>query len=159
MKTDLLNMKLEQEIVQHAFKNSKHKALINIIYTYNWIYEKEANVLKPYDISSQQYNILRILRGQYPNPATIKLIKGRMLDKMSDVSRLVDRLKVKGLLERKECKNDRRNVDVIISQDGLKLLSEVEDKIDNIHELLGVLSDSEINILNDCLDRLRNSDE
>ena len=148
-------MKLEQEIVQHSFKSSKHKALINIIFTYNWIYEKQANVLKPYDISSQQYNILRILRGQYPNPATIKLIKGRMLDKMSDVSRLVERLKAKGLLERKECKNDRRNVDVIISQKGLDLLSELEGKIDSIHELFGVLTDSEIDQLNDCLDRIR----
>jgi DNA-binding MarR family transcriptional regulator len=148
-------MKIEQEIVQHAFKNSKHKALINIVYTFNWLSEKQADVLKPYGISSQQYNILRILRGQYPKPATIKLIKARMLDKMSDVSRLVDRLKAKELLERNECQNDRRNVDVIISQKGLDILKELEEKIDAVHELFNVLSGPEIEQLNDLLDRLR----
>jgi DNA-binding MarR family transcriptional regulator len=147
-------MKLEQEIVQSAFKNSKHKALVNIIYTYNWIYERESEILKPYGISGQQYNILRILRGQHPKPATIKLIKARMLDKMSDVSRLVEKLKTKELLVRNECPNDRRNVDILITQKGLDLLVELENKIDSIHENFGILSDDEINQLNDFLDRI-----
>jgi DNA-binding MarR family transcriptional regulator len=148
-------MRLEQEIVQSAFKNQRHKAVVNIAYTFNWIYEKQSGILKPYGISTQQYNILRILRGQYPNPATIKLLKARMIDKMSDVSRLVEKLKTKGLLERNECANDRRNVDVIITVKGLDLLNELENKIDSINDLFSTLSESEVEQLNNLLDRVR----
>lgn len=148
-------MKIEQEIAQSAFKNKRHKTVVNIAYTYNWLYEKQSGILKPYDISIQQYNILRILRGQHPNPATIKLLKARMIDKMSDVSRLVDKLKTKGLLVRNECPNDRRNVDVIITDKGLELLASLEDKVDSINDLFSILSESELEQLNDYLDRVR----
>lgn len=148
-------MKIEQEIVQSSFKNTRHKAIVNIFYTYNWLLEKHVELLKPFGISFQQFNILRILRGQYPKPAAIKLIKARMLDKMSDVSRLVEKLRVKGLLERKECMHDRRHVDVIITQKGLDLLTNLDDKIDGVHSLLCTLSDAEVDQLNEFLDRMR----
>ena len=86
-------MKLESEIMQKKFQSEYHKAIVNIVYTYNWMIEKQTKLLKHFDVSLQQYNILRILRGQHPNPATVKLIKERMLDKMSDVSRLVEKLR------------------------------------------------------------------
>ncbi|HSH66062.1 MAG TPA: MarR family transcriptional regulator, partial [Bacteroidia bacterium] len=127
-------MILEKEIFQDNFKSNKHKAILNIFYTYNWLYEKHVRELKPYDLTVQQFNILRILRGQYPKPASIKLLKQRMLDKMSDVSRLVEKLRIKGLVERTTCSNDRRNVDVKITEKGLELLSKfdlIDDALQN----------------------------
>src|SRR3989337_3458772 len=109
-------MKLEEEISQKAFRNNKHKAIVNIIFSYNWLLKNHFKLLKPYDLTIQQFNILRILRGQYPNPATVKLLKERMLDKMSDASRLVDRLIKKELVTRCINTKDRRAVDIKISE-------------------------------------------
>ncbi len=148
-------MKLESEIVQKKFKNEYHKAIVNIVFTYNWMIEKQTKQLKPYDISLQQYNILRILRGQHPNPATVKLIKERMLDKMSDVSRLVEKLRVKGLAEREICQHDRRNVDVCITKKGLELLKELDPKEKEMEEFMSNLDEKEIEQLNIYLDKLR----
>ena len=148
-------MKLEQEISQDTFKSSKHKAIVNIFFTYNWLYEKHVVHLKPYDITLQQFNILRILRGQYPKPASIKLLRERMLDKMSDVSRLVEKLRLKGFLERKTCSSDRRNVDVIITSKGLELLSKFDQIEDEMHNSIANLSESEIDNLNLLLDKIR----
>ena len=101
-------MKLEDEILQKHFRNEYHKATVNVIFSYNWLVDYQVKLFKPYGITMQQYNILRILRGQYPKPATIKLIKERMLDKMSDASRIVEKLRLKGLVERNICSNDNR---------------------------------------------------
>lgn len=148
-------MKLEDEIVQNKFKNEYHKAVVNIIYTFNWLNEKQINQLKPYDISLQQFNILRILRGQHPKPATVKLIKKRMIDKMSDVSRLVEKLRVKGLVDRNICSHDRRNVDVFITKKGLELLSQLDPKEKEMEEFMSNLNEKEIEQLNFYLDKLR----
>src|SRR5688572_20535772 len=102
------DMKLEEEIRQGKFKSEHHKAVLNIIYTAGWLNGIHTRILKKYGISPQQFNILRILRGQHPKPATINLLIERMLDKMSNASRLVDKLKVKGLVERRQCDQDRR---------------------------------------------------
>jgi DNA-binding MarR family transcriptional regulator len=112
-------------------------------------------LIDKYDITSNQFNILRILRGQYPNPATINLLKDRMLDKMSDASRLVERLRKKGLVKRDLKPNDRRCVDVIISEKGLKLLSEI-DKLNDQHDaMLKKLNVKEVKKINSLLDKLR----
>lgn len=148
-------MRLEDEIAQKNFKSNKHKAVVNIIYTYNWIYSKQHTLLKPSGLTIQQYNILRILKGQYPNPASIKLLKERMLDKMSDTSRLVEKLRLKRLVERKECPKDRRNVDVIITKKGLKLLESLETKVTKFNNILSNLKENEINQLNKILDKMR----
>jgi len=148
-------MKLESEIIQKKFKNEYHKAIVNIVYTYNWMIEKQTKQLKPFDITLQQYNILRILRGQHPNPATVKLIKERMLDKMSDVSRLVEKLRVKELVARNICRHDRRNVDVLITGKGLELLEELDPKEKEMEEFMSNLDQKEIEQLNIYLDKLR----
>ena len=148
-------MKLEKEIVQKSFKSEYHKAIVNIVYTYNWITEKQINQLKPYDISIQQFNILRILRGQHPKPATVKLIKERMLDKMSDVSRLVEKLRIKDLVDRNICSEDRRNVDVFITEKGLELLAKLDPKEKEMEEFMSNLDKEEIEQLNFYLDKLR----
>ena len=148
-------MKLEDEIQQKKFKSIEQKLMLNLIYTTNWITAKQDSLFKDSGITVQQYNVLRILRGQYPNPCSIKLIKERMLDRMSDTSRIVDKLFTKKLLQRNECPNDRRSVNVIITEKGLELLKSL-DYIDDISkETFKSLSGQEIKTLNELLDKLR----
>jgi DNA-binding MarR family transcriptional regulator len=148
-------MKLEDEILQKHFRNEYHKATVNVIFSYNWLVDYQVMLFKPYGITMQQYNILRILRGQHPNPATIKLIKERMLDKMSDASRIVEKLRLKGLADRNICPNDRRNVDVCITEKGLGLLSQLDKHDDEVDAKLCTLNEEEIVQLNCLLDKLR----
>ena len=119
-------MKLEDEIQQKKFKSEFHKLAINITYSYNWLSYHNHSKFRNEDITPQQYNVLRILRGQHPDPCNLKLVKERMLDRMSDASRIIDKLKTKGFVERRECPNDRRNVDLLITQKGLDLLSSLD---------------------------------
>lgn len=125
------------------------------MYTTNWLTSKQSSFFKDSDITTQQYNVLRILRGQYPNPCSIKLIKERMLDRMSDASRMVDKLHIKKLLLRRECPNDRRSVDVIITEKGLELLKSMDHVDDISKQTFKSLTTAEINTLNDLLDKLR----
>ena len=149
-----LDMELAKSI-QSSFKNEYEKMAVNIIYTANWLQLSHSKQLKFFGISIQQYNILRILRGQYPNPATVHLLTERMLDKMSNASRLVEKLRLKDLIERRECLKDRRAVDVIITQKGLDVLSELDGIQKNWEQQLKVLTVSEAQMLNQLLDKLR----
>ena len=148
-------MKIEEEIKQKQFNSENHKAMINIIFTYNWLIKNQVEVLKPYGITLQQFNILRILRGQYPKPSTIKLMKERMLDRMSDCSRIVEKLRTKELVLRHLCEKDRRNVDVLITKKGLALLKKLDKNIEKLDENLIALNDKELKTLNKLLDKLR----
>ena len=148
-------MKLEDEIQQKKFKSIQQKLMLNLIYTTNWLTAKQESLFKDSDITVQQYNVLRILRGQYPNPCSIKLIKERMLDRMSDTSRIVDKLFTKKLLLRNECPNDRRSVNVVISDKGLELLKSLDYIDDLSQKTLKLLTTEEVNTLNNLLDKLR----
>jgi DNA-binding MarR family transcriptional regulator len=148
-------LKLEDEIHQKKFSSEFQKLTINLIYTNNWIASKHAEYFKNSDITIQQYNVLRILRGQFPNPSSVKLIKERMLDKMSDASRIIDKLKIKKLVVRKECPIDRRSVDILITEKGLELLKSLDAVDEAPKELFKSLTISEIKTLNDLLDKLR----
>lgn len=148
-------MKLENEIHQKKFNSEAHKLTINLLYTSNWLNSKYAECFKNMDITVQQYNVLRILRGQYPKPSSVKLVKERMLDKMSDASRIIDKLKLKKLVVRTECPEDRRSVDILITDKGLELLKSLDDMDKMPKELFKNLSSSEIKNLNTLLDKLR----
>lgn len=148
-------MRLEDEIKQKKFKSEHHKLVLNLIYTGNWIQIDSLRFFKKYGLSSQQYNILRILRGQHPNPVNLGLIQERMLDKNSNASRLVDKLKLKKLVERKESKVDRRQIDLTITEKGLELLKEIDPEVDKLESSYGKLTDEEAKLLNDLLDKLR----
>ena len=148
-------MKLEDEIHQKKFNIEAHKLTINLLYTSNWLNSKHAECFKNMDIPVQQYNVLRILRGQYPKPSSVKLVKERMLDKMSDASRIIDKLKLKKLVVRTECPEDRRSVDILITDKGLGLLKSLDDMDKMPKELFKNLSSSEIKNLNTLLDKLR----
>lgn len=148
-------MKIEDEIKQKKFSSDYQKAVVNILFTANWLYAQNAQVLKPFGISPEQYNVLRILRGQHPGPASINLIQDRMLDKMSNASRLVEKLRLKKLVERKECKKDRRQVDVVITEKGLEVLKDMDERIRDTEKRFQTLSKEEAITLNKLLDKLR----
>lgn len=149
-------LSIEEEI-QSSFKNEYHKLIVNIQLTASRIIEKVQTVMKEHDLTSTQYNVLRILRGQNQNPASIGLIKERMIEPNSDVSRIIDRLLKKGLILRTENEIDRRQKDVIISKNGLDVLKKIDDLNDLIPEVFKNLKEDEAQTLNDLLDRARNT--
>lgn len=148
-------MKIEEEIQQQKFKNEYQKLTLNIIYTANWLSAYIDSFFKDKEITLQQYNVLRILRGQYPNPSSIKLIRERLLDRNSDTSRMVDKLVAKELVVRKQCQIDKRGTDVIISEKGLQILSSLDFVDDSMVEKLKALPEEQAILLNKLLDELR----
>ncbi len=149
-------MELAKEISQKKFKTEFQKASLNLIFTSSWLVNKHKDFFRPFGITPQQYNVLRILRGSFPNSLSTSDIKSRMLDKNSDVSRIVDRITIKNWAEKKIRLSDRRLVDVIISDNGLSLLEEMDNHMDIIDQSLGNLSAEDARILNDLLDKIRN---
>lgn len=147
-------MTLESEINQRKFRNEYQKSAINIIYTYNWLTEKINRIFDEWGITSQQFNILRILRGAGKPLSTLQ-IRQRMLDKMSDTSRIVDRLVKKGLVKKTICKSDRRLVDVTITEKGKKLLEKIDAYDEQMDGLLMNLTEAEAKTLNELLDKVR----
>ncbi|WP_143307734.1 MarR family winged helix-turn-helix transcriptional regulator [Chitinophaga vietnamensis] len=145
---------LEKLITQKAFENEYHKGLVSLIFVGNWITSKHQQFFKKYEITMQQFNILRILRGQLPRAASINVLKERMLDKMSDVSRLVERLRKAGLVERKSCELDRRAVDVYITPKGLDLLKRIDEELSQLEDTLKGLNEKEAIQLNKLLDKV-----
>jgi DNA-binding MarR family transcriptional regulator len=148
-------LKLEDEIQQKKFKNETQKLAINLTYTHNWLNAHYSAMFRSSDITMQQFNVLRILRGQYPNPCSVKLIKERMLDRMSDASRIVDKLKMKGLVDRRECPVDRRSVDILITDKGLDYLKSMDSVDENFQDVFKTLTEEEMKTLNHLLDKLR----
>ena len=152
-------MSIESDIKQlKPFKSLHQKVSVNIIFTNNWLNANNAEILKPFGLTSQQYNVLRILRGQHPNPATVNAIIERMLDKMSNASRLVDKLLAKNLVVRQESKDDRRACDVIITEKGLEILKKIDDLRDKWEKKTNNLSPEENEKLSSLLDKLRGSE-
>lgn len=149
-------MSLEQEIKQtRPFKSNYEKTLVNIMFTNNWIHFKQNKYLKPFDISIQQYNVLRILNGQKDQPITINEIIDRMLDKMSNASRLVDKLFAKGYVSREQKVGNRRACDVTITPKGISFLADVTKSIKGIEKDMNSLSEAEFDELNRLLDKIR----
>lgn len=148
-------MKIEEEIKQSKFKNEFQKLAINLFVTANWLENRHKGFMKEYDITLQQYNVLRILRGQYPKPISVSDIRERMMDKMSDVSRIVERLRLQGYIQRVECPKDRRLVDVTITEKGLELLSNMDEKITELDNLMRKISESDAQMINQFLDKIR----
>lgn len=148
-------MKLEDEIKQKKFSSEYHKMVVNLLYTGSWIGFYHSQQLKPFGLTIQQYNILRILRGQYPKPTTVNLLIERMLDKTSNASRIVDKLVNKKYATRKICPEDRRSVDVLITVKGLELIKEIETIEGKNQKKFVNLSENEMKSLNNLLDKLR----
>jgi DNA-binding MarR family transcriptional regulator len=152
-------MALENEIQQKQFTSENQKLIINLIFTNNWLTEKIKDLLAEEDITMQQFNILRILRGSHPQPLTTLTIRERMLDKMSDTSRIVDRLVLKGLVSKKTSPADKRLVDVSITEGGKRLLGKMDKKEKLMTDISANLNKAEMKTLNALLDKLRGAPE
>ncbi len=148
-------MRLEDAIKQRSFKSEYEKLMINVLYSGIWLTQKYDTLFRPYGLTRQQYNVLRILRGQHPDPVTITSIMERMLDKSSNASRIVDRLEAKQLATRHISQQDRRAVDVRITQAGLDILAKLDQDLDQIEQRFSALSDQEMTMLNTLLDKLK----
>jgi MarR family transcriptional regulator, 2-MHQ and catechol-resistance regulon repressor len=151
-------MSIENDIKQAKFRNEFQKAAINLLYTSGWMREKNAGIIEGEGITAQQFNILRILRGSHPSPLSTLQIRERMLDKMSDTSRIVDRLIAKGLVKKNTCKKDRRLVDVNITDKGLKLLERLDVRQDEMDRVLENLTEKDAVALNKLLDKIRSTE-
>lgn len=138
--------------INTTFKNDKIKALINIKYTANWISSRENDFFKPFGISPQQYNILRILRGA-KDKIKVQIVKDRMIERAPNATRLMDKLCDKSLITRERCEHDRRVVYVKITALGLELLSSID--VDSNFAFFNKITDEEARILSDLLDKLR----
>ena len=148
-------MKIEDEIKQKSFKSEYQKLAVNLLFTHGWLVSFQKKLFENHEITNAQFNILRILRGQYPDPVSINILKERMLDKMSDTSRLVERLRMKGFVDRKICKEDRRKSDVKITDKGLELLKNLDYIDDSFQNIFNKINIKEAKDLNYLLDKLR----
>jgi DNA-binding MarR family transcriptional regulator len=150
----LIMGKIEEEIQQKKFKSPHQKAVINLIYTANWLQNKHHHFFKSFGITGQQFNILRVLKGQHPQSISATEIKTRLLDRNSDVSRLLDRLAAKKMITKNTCPQDKRASDIFITQEGLDLLKEIDKSQKEIDEVLA-LNAEEAGQLSDLLDKCR----
>jgi DNA-binding MarR family transcriptional regulator len=148
-------LKLEDEIKQKSFKSPYHRMLVNIMFTGNAVQKDLACQLRPYGLSLQQHNVLSILRGQYPEPSTLGLIQERMLDRMSNATRLVDKLLDKGLVQRGQCADNRRKVDIVITPQGLELLKQTDHLAAEFDKKYRTLTPEEAEQVGQLLDKLR----
>lgn len=150
-------MKIEDEIKSTVPLNISKKIILNVLYTQNVITENFNEILKPYEISGEQYNVLRILRGQKGNPANMCMIQERMLAKTSNTTRLVDKLLLKNLVTRNVCPENRRKIEVLITQKGLEILSEIDPKVvEHENFFSNKLNLEELEQLNNLLEKYRN---
>ncbi len=147
-------MGIEQDIQQASFRNEFQKMGINLLSTANWLNEQISKMLSEQGVTHQQYNILRILRGSVTPLSTLK-IRERMLDKMSDTSRIVDRLIAKELVIKSTCEKDKRLVDITLSEKGLNLVDQLDQYNARIDALLKSLNANEAETMNELLDKIR----
>jgi DNA-binding MarR family transcriptional regulator len=151
------NMKIEEEIKSTVPLDNSKKIILNILYTQNVIADKLNEILKPYDLSGEQYNVLRILRGQKGNPANMCVIQERMLAKTSNTTRLVDKLLLKDFVTRNVCPENRRKIEVLVTQKGLDILTELDPKVkEHENSFSKNLNSEELEVLNQLLEKYRN---
>lgn len=148
-------MSLEEEIKQTKFRSVYQKAALNLIYTASWLVGKQQGFFKQFGITPSQFNILRILRGQHPNKISGAEIKSRMLDRNSDIPRLLDRLLKKKLISKSPCANDKRAADIIITPDGLDMLGQIDSHLDESEKTNIHLTKEEALQLSQLLDKTR----
>ncbi|TXB61546.1 MarR family winged helix-turn-helix transcriptional regulator [Phaeodactylibacter luteus] len=148
-------MKIEDAIKQtKPFRNNRHKAMVNLIYTHNFIVDQLRSKIKPFGITMQQYNVLRVLRGA-GEPISTSVIRERLLDKMADTSRMVNRLHQKGLVTRNECEHDKRLVDISLTEAGYALLEQLDLLNPDMDKIVGSITEEEATTLSNLLDKIR----
>ena len=149
-------MRIEDELKMKKFENAQDRAVLNIMFTGNWLSDRMNSLLKPWGISDQQYNVLRILKGQKGKPINLYMIRERMIHRMSNATRLVEKLRKKGFVRREICESNRRMVEIVITNDGLRVLNEIDEVVGQNRKVTNKkLSNEEATILGDLLDKLR----
>ena len=148
-------MSLEEDIKQEKFDNEFQKVAVNILFTSSWLYNINADRLKAHDITPEQFNVLRILRGSHPKALMLAEVTCRMIDKSSNATRLVEKLRLKGLVKREICEGNRRQVDIFITEKGLAILKKIDAEESNWISMLKNISKTEAQELNRVLDKLR----
>lgn len=145
---------IEELIKQNKFRNEQHKSIVTLNYAANLMNRYHDEMFAQFGITGQQYNVLRILRGQHPSPVTVGLIRERMIDKMSDASRIVERLRKSGFIERITNKKDRRAVDVTITKKALDILAEIDKRERELFKPMEKFTDEDSRLLNSLLQRI-----
>jgi DNA-binding MarR family transcriptional regulator len=148
-------MGLEEDLKQQRFDNEYEKMVVNILFTGSWLSSRNASRLKPFGLTPEQYNVLRILRGSHPKPMMLADITSRMIDRNSNATRLVEKLKAKGFVNREICESNRRQVDISITDTGLVVLTKIDEGLDKWLENLKTIPKNEVEELNNMLDKLR----
>jgi DNA-binding MarR family transcriptional regulator len=148
-------MRIEDELKQERFADAFTRAVLNVLATADWLSSEANAVLKPFDLSKEQYNVLRILKGRHPAPCTLQWIGERMISKASNATRLVEKLRQKGRVERTLCPTNRRKVDIRITQAGLDLLDEIMPLLAAHNDRIRRISDEDAHQLNHLLDTMR----
>lgn len=149
-------MRIEEELKSAKLTDPMIKAGLNIMFTGNWLNNRVENLLKPYGISHQQFNVLRILNGKYPEAANLQDISDRMIDRMSNATRLVEKLRVKGYVTREVCPENRRKVNIRITKEGIGLLNKINPELKAHHDrIYSQITREEAIALNNILDKLR----
>jgi len=152
-------MKLEDEIKQQKqFADNYEKAVVNLFFTSSWLYNLNASRLKEFGVTPEQFNVLRILRGSYPKPMMLSDISGRMLDKASNATRLVEKLRQKNLVKREICPENRRQVDIMITEAGLGTLTAIDNGCQEWMKSIKSLTGAEAQELNRILDKMRDTE-
>lgn len=150
-----MHVSLEKELHQEQFRSEAERAFVNLIFTASWFQNRFQAFLKPFGLTPQQYNILRILRGQKEKPISLNAVKNRMLEPNSDTSRIIDRMVRKGIIDRKPCAHDRRQVDLTLTAKGHELLDRVGFDLDPVIGSIHCLGHEEQQALSGLLDKLR----
>ncbi len=149
-------MKIENQIKQKEFTSVHHKAHINILYTSNWLKDRSQRIIKKFEITQQQYNVLRILKGRAGKSCSAQEIKEVMIDKRPDLTRLIDRLILKSLVTRQECEENRRKLDIMITEKGISLIKKIEPLFKKMITDETVITDAEAIELSRILDKMSN---
>ncbi|MFC0183977.1 DNA-binding transcriptional regulator, MarR family [Pseudarcicella hirudinis] len=148
-------MSIEKDIGQKAFRNPYHKLIVNLHYSSSWLLNNHSRLLKPFDLTVPQFNVLQILKSNHPEPSSINYIIERMLDKMSNATRLVDKLCAKGLVSKTNSARDKRAVDVILTEKGLEILEELDHIHEKIESFASNLMENETLIINNLLEKIQ----
>ncbi len=147
-------MELEAAI-KRTFKNQQEKAYSNLVFTNNWLDHQYKNFFLQYGLTQQQYNVMKVLKNFYPTPCRSNVLNGKLIEKMPDISRIIERLRIKGYVDRKWKEGDRRSVDIVLTNKGVGMLFKIDSEIHRLDNMFSRLTDSELNSLNTLLDKLR----
>jgi len=151
-------VKLENALLSTKFSNEAQKATLNILYTAWWLKSITSKELKDFDLTHEQYNVLRILKGKYPDQLCVKDIGRRMIEKSSNVPRIIDRLEIKKLVKRTVSESDKRETLITITKSGLSILESSTSKLSKVHASIQTLTEKEALQLNHLLEKLRENE-